>query len=115
MGLIFWLSSIPDLPGFPSDIIDRLIKKTSHMVEYGILGGLAWRALHRISGRASFRTSAASFLLAILYSVSDEFHQTFVPGRDGNPWDVCIDGLGITIGLALVWLFGQRSKRRADR
>ena len=39
--------------------------------------------------------------LGVLYAVSDEAHQTFVPGRMGSPIDVAIDTLGIVAGVVL--------------
>jgi VanZ family protein len=38
-------------------------------------------------------------VLAVLYAVSDEVHQTFVAGRHGSPRDVLIDAVGAALGL----------------
>jgi len=43
-------------------------------------------------------------LLSFLYACSDEFHQTFVPGRAGQFKDVLIDTAGALIGLIVVTL-----------
>lgn len=40
---------------------------------------------------------------ATLYAISDEFHQTFVSGRSGEPLDVCIDGSGALLGVLLAF------------
>ncbi|MGH2566776.1 MAG: VanZ family protein [Bacteroidota bacterium] len=43
----------------------------------------------------------------ILYGISDEFHQSFVPGR--QPWyDVLADGVGGLLGLLVLGLQLQR-------
>ena len=45
------------------------------------------------------KTGILSFLFSIIYASSDEFHQTFVPGRDGNIVDVLIDSSGALVGI----------------
>jgi len=74
-----------------------------HLFEYAVLAVL----LARRSARGGFsRSQAFSVLgLSILYAMTDEFHQTFVPGRTGVWTDVVIDGLGAVAGL---WLFRRR-------
>ena len=49
--------------------------------------------------RDSKKTAIFSFLFSVLYASSDEFHQTFVPGRDGNIVDVLIDSSGALVGI----------------
>ncbi|HUG64602.1 MAG TPA: VanZ family protein [Gaiellaceae bacterium] len=90
--LIFALSSIPDL-GTGLGGWDLGLRKIAHAAEYAILGALLVRA----TGRAGF-----AFALGVLYAISDEVHQSFVPGRMGSPVDVAIDALGVAIGVA-VW------------
>ena len=45
------------------------------------------------------KTGILSFLFSVIYAFSDEFHQTFVPGRDGNIVDVLIDSSGALVGI----------------
>ncbi len=45
--------------------------------------------------------------VAFLYAITDEFHQTFVPGRNGNCIDVMIDGAGILGALGLWQVAGR--------
>ena len=47
------------------------------------------------------KTGILSFLFSVIYASSDEFHQTFVPGRDGNIVDVLIDSSGSLVGILL--------------
>jgi VanZ family protein len=51
--------------------------------------------------------------MALAYAISDEFHQTFVPGRSGAPRDVAIDLIGITAGLLLLSWNGRLRARVA--
>jgi len=90
-GLIFTLSSIPDLGTGLGDW-DLLLRKLAHAAEFAVLGVLLLRAVER---------PALAFLLASAYAVSDEIHQIFVPGRLGSPLDVLIDVAGVAVGIAL--------------
>ena len=89
--LIFALSSIPDL-GTGLGGWDLVLRKLAHAAEYAILGALLVRATGR---------SGVALAVGTLYAVSDELHQTFVPGRMGSPVDVAIDALGVACGVAL--------------
>lgn len=107
MGLIFWLSSQPDLPQAPNELTDLAIKKGLHAFEYGVLAVLFWRAL-RHQGWPR-RVGALAWGLSALYALSDELHQTFVPGRTGRPLDVAVDWLGAALAvLVVVHLAKQR-------
>ena len=88
--LIFGLSSIPHL-GTGLGTWDTILRKCAHATEYAVLAALIFRALER---------RWAALALAVVYSASDEFHQTFVRGRHGSPYDVLIDAAGAAIGLA---------------
>ena len=52
---------------------------------------------------------------AALYACSDEFHQTFVPGRAGRVGDVLVDSAGVLLGLALFFLIGKLVRERKVR
>jgi VanZ family protein len=107
MALIFFLSSQSRLPSPEDPLVDLLFKKTAHFTAYAILALLMWRALP--SGRWVW---ALAWLVAVLYAGSDEWHQSFVPGRHPSPWDVVIDASGALAGLLALRWFIQRSKKR---
>jgi VanZ family protein len=101
MAVIFVFSSIagPDLPNL--GLLDLVGKKMAHMVVYGMLAVALWYAFE---WRRDLRRLA--WLLAVLYAVTDEFHQSFTPGR--HPWwlDVVVfDALGALLGLLLAGMF----------
>lgn len=101
MVFIFYLSSIPnlELQGEWS-IYDFVLRKIAHLVEYAFLTFLFYWGLQK---NLSFKTNLwISLILAILYGISDEIHQYFVPTRDGKVIDVFVDSLGVIIALLLI-------------
>lgn len=112
MGSIFWFSSQPQPIDLPEPLLQTLIGKGGHMIGYAVLGLLWWRALAARQGQADRRTLALAFFLTVLYAISDEYHQTFVPGRGGNLKDVLIDATGAGLGLWL-WRRWQASGRQS--
>ena len=107
MGVIFVMSSRPSLPSHPNDTVDLVAKKAGHVTEYGVLAFLLWRALSKERGWPVLPSLGVAFFLSLLYAVSDEFHQTFVPGRSGRLTDVGFDALGSLFALGLVWWFSR--------
>jgi VanZ family protein len=97
MGVIFWLSAIPSLHSSFEPLSDGLLRKGAHIGEYALLMWLLARAL-QLSSIHDNTALWAAVLLSLLYAVTDEWHQTFVPGREGTLRDVLIDGVGI-IGM----------------
>jgi VanZ family protein len=107
MAIIFGLSSTPgsDLPRF--GVWDVIVKKGSHMLGYGCLAVAYWYAL-----RFDRRRWWLALLLVILYAMTDEFHQSFTPGRHPSWVDVFgFDGGGATIALGLTAWWRSRRKR----
>lgn len=79
------------------DLLNVLIRKIAHFLEYAVLSLLYRRAL-RLSG-AKHATLIAIALSAV-YAVTDELHQGFVDGRSPGAIDVVIDTLGACAGAA---------------
>src|SRR6476620_5856849 len=77
-----------------------LMRKAGHLTEYAILASLAARAF-RSSSLHFFRQHwfKLSLLLAMLYALTDEFHQSFVPSRTASWHDSLIDSTGALIAL----------------
>jgi len=84
-----------------------VIVKGWHATEFAILTALLIWALNARWPSAQQRNVLIAAAGALLFAVSDEFHQTFVPTRGGTIWDVLIDALGI----GLMTLFGLRRAR----
>jgi len=91
-GALFFLSAQSYLPGGPTFPFSD---KVAHLLLYGVLGlALAW------AGRRSRRRSVhlALILVGIVFAVSDEWHQAFVPLRDPSVGDFVADTVGIVVG-----------------
>jgi VanZ family protein len=98
-GLIFFLSS---LSAFPKAIrLDTGFDKMAHFMEYFFFGALLDRWL---AGTGRCRTRwlvlGMSIFIGTIYALGDEWHQSFVPGRDASLWDVLFDFLGVGAGAA---------------
>lgn len=95
LGIIFAISSIPNLE-IPIKV--RFADKFVHTFEYAILGYLLMRALCS-TRRISLRTSTLLNLFFILiWGISDEIYQGFVPGRTSSISDLVFNLLGGAIG-----------------
>ncbi|MFO0958895.1 MAG: VanZ family protein [Isosphaeraceae bacterium] len=88
------------------------IVKGLHATEFAILTLLTNAAMGRVSPEKPGRNLALSAGFGVLFAISDEYHQTFVPGRGGNALDVLIDCLGIGMACALASRLRREKPRR---
>ena len=78
-----------------------IVRKGAHFTIYTVLGWLLMMYLNTYD--LEFKNKALiSFILGVLYAITDEVHQYFVPGRSSEFRDVCIDGSGVLIGITIV-------------
>ena len=92
------------------------LRKYAHMAEFALLAVpsvLFFREL-LLEKRVPIRASFCSLSFCFLYACSDEYHQTFVPGRAGAMIDVAVDMAGVLFGLALVLLACMTCMRRKE-
>jgi VanZ family protein len=92
-GLIFYLSSISNLK--TNLEYDFILRKIAHIAEYFIFTFLLYRAFKGSFSMNIFQLFIYPATLSFFYAVSDEFHQSFVPGRSASIRDVLIDTIGI--------------------
>ena len=106
MVTIFCFSSITSngMPNFGS--LDFLVKKGGHATGYALL---ALANLHALGWDR--KRWWLAWLIATLYSATDEFHQSLVPGRSPALMDVGIDAFGAAGGL-LLWGWVKRAENR---
>lgn len=97
----------------PYNMLEFFIRKGGHVTEYFILAALFWgtlRATHLRTGRAFL----LAFVLAVLYAATDEYHQTFIPGRTGHAIDIAVDASGAMLALLLLLLLQIRRNKKAS-
>ncbi|GJL66692.1 MAG: hypothetical protein NPIRA05_16630 [Nitrospirales bacterium] len=106
-GLIVFLSSLSSpgvnfiaiFPGFDDKII--------HAIEYAILAILCYRALlHTAPKDWMLYAPVLAIMASVMFGITDEIHQAFVPLRQADAWDVLADGIGASIGVGMwKWKF----------
>lgn len=106
MALIFFFSSIPskEMPDFKE--YDFSIKKAGHAFGYLLLGRAYFFGLRSRKNTIAW----LAWGMTIVYAITDEFHQSFVPGRSPRLTDVGIDALGALLGLLPVLILMGRKK-----
>jgi VanZ family protein len=105
--LIFVQSSFPS-PGMGPDLPgqDKLI----HLAAYAVMGVLACRAFATLPClQGAVVLFMAAFIFALVFGLSDEWHQSFVPGRMAEGWDFLADAAGALIGAGTYcWRYRTR-------
>lgn len=109
MAAIFAASSISDLGELPGGVSPDF----GHFVGYALLGGLLARALAdaRIAGLTT-RVAALAWIGSAAYGATDEFHQSFVPGRTPDVNDWCVDLAGAAVAVVACRLLAVAIARR---
>lgn len=105
--LIYFVSDQPTLPGPPLPV-----DKVLHALAYGLLAVLVLRAAHGGLKRLRWAPTAAALLFTAGYGALDEFHQSFVAGRDASGWDVTADALGAVLAAGVVAMLVGRERWR---
>jgi VanZ family protein len=100
MGLIYVLSDQPRLPRVGGVSVE-LTSILGHFFVYLVLAALLWWALGALDISPRQRALLA-FGGAVLYGLTDEWHQSFVPGRTPDVLDLATDAIGAAIGVLLV-------------
>lgn len=107
MAIIFLLSSQQQAPDTPL-ISDQIAAVVAHLVLYGVLAILIAFAATANGRPLTAGTALSAIALAVLYGMTDEVHQSFVPGRDASPFDIIVDLVGATLGVGVWWMVSRR-------
>jgi VanZ family protein len=111
--IVRWL--IPDISEEAVQSTVFAIRKAAHVTEYAVLALLLWWSLRgpnpaRAPGWPK-KIALWAWGGAVLFAISDEIHQSYVPGRQGAVMDVIIDSIGAAGGLFALWLLGRWAKK----
>jgi VanZ family protein len=91
-----------------------VIRKGAHFTVYAVFALLAARAFRTSSREFLYRHwFVVSWVLIAIYSLSDEFHQSFVPSRTASVYDSMIDSAGGLTALTLLMIFRRKSGQKA--
>ena len=97
---------------YPLVIFYQYPDKVAHMILYAFFGFLLYHTLknspYPSSGNHAMLLAIA---IGILYGMSDEFHQSFVPGRSANIQDLVSDGLGVTLAQTFIFIKDKLCKK----
>lgn len=110
MSFIYYLSSLsnPIKEIIPISLFSYFDFKRFiyHIVEYGVLSLLLYRTL-KITSK---NPQTLAVLIAIVYAITDEMHQYFVPGRISSVFDVSIDSFGAIAMQSIINLYNFLKK-----
>jgi len=99
-GLIFFLSSQSSLIETPLDFPNK--DKLIHACAYAIMAYVAWLAFHHHMKSYAW-LAISSLLFASFYGMTDEFHQSFVAGRNADVWDWLADTTGASMMVVILY------------
>ena len=94
--------------------VDYPVRKTAHATEYAILGMLLVGA-YTDKEKGHFVRLLIPWFIGTIYAATDEIHQLFVPGRSGQISDVCLDSIGVLIGVFLLWVITEIKWKKEKR
>ena len=103
MAGLFALSAISNPPAVPGEPSDKFL----HGILYAGLGSVSLRAVvDRRWSHVTARRVVDAVLIAMAYGAFDEFHQSFVTGRQSDVADLAADGVGAAAAAIALWLWG---------
>jgi len=91
----------------------HFIRKSSHFIAYLILGILSLHAIDE-EKNPTITWIIKALLICVLYAMSDEFHQLYIPGRSGEIKDVLLDSTGSLFGIIGYFLVRHRVKKHTE-
>lgn len=98
--LVIWLfSSWASLPSLGPTLLDLVLKKSAHFIEFGILAVLLARAIYPAYSDRRWLAVAIALLLTAAWAAIDELHQASTPGRRPSIGDVVVDIVGAVVFL----------------
>lgn len=88
-----------------------LVRKTAHMSEYFVLVVLTFCLVSNYVS-SNKKVFLITFICCVLFSIGDEIHQLFIPGRTGRIFDVGVDSCGILLGCILLTFIKHKTDKK---
>jgi VanZ family protein len=99
--------------------VNLIIRKTGHVVGYGVLGATLYRAFRGTFEQLPspgfnwhIRFASLAVFATFLVASADEIHQMYLPSRTGSWWDVLLDTSAAAIAQVVVYLYLRRCNRK---
>lgn len=114
--VIWYLSDKPGLKSDYTPIVDFFLRKGAHILEYFLLYlALFWGFLEQKLNTISYKTfiliQTKTFCIGFITTLLDEWHQTWVAGREGKPLDIAFDLIGFLLAYILIWAIWNYLKK----
>jgi VanZ family protein len=98
-------------------VFHHYLRKTGHVVGYGMLSLLLLRGWRATLGRIPallLRAALLSWLGTLFVAALDEWHQSYIPSRTGTVWDVALDSVAGVAFLVVAYFWLRRSPRSVE-
>lgn len=90
---------------------DIIIREVAHVIEYLILGLLVIN-VYKYFFKVDYKCFIICMLFCIIYALSDEIHQSYIPGRTFQYEDIFLDTLGCLIGISHYYFFYKIKEKK---
>lgn len=90
-----------DIVGF----LNLLLRKATHIIAFGVLSVFLLKSMETLS-----YSYLLSLIFTSVYAMSDEYHQSFMPGRVASFEDVLFDSFGALLAMAILFFYQKRKK-----
>jgi VanZ family protein len=111
--LLRWL--FPEMSEEAIGHVVLIVRKCAHLTVYGVLALLYWRAFRKPVKKDtrpwSWTEAHHALIGVVIYAITDELHQAFVPSRQASVMDVFIDTVGGATALLALWACGRWRKK----
>ena len=101
-GALSFLHLTIPAPGF--EVLHHFVRKAAHLAEYAVLAVLLCTSSKEPPVHWRPRRVLGCFLIIVVYSLTDEYHQSFVPGRHPSSTDCGIDSIGGAMGILVFYV-----------
>lgn len=108
--VIFLFSSRQRISVSEEFVLNFVFFKSLHIIEYAVFCFFNYRAVFNTLTSNKSKAAIISFLITVIYALSDEIHQTFVPTREGKLRDIGFDTIGAALAILLVWKLLPKAK-----
>ncbi|WP_197032443.1 VanZ family protein [Bacillus sp. UNC41MFS5] len=95
----------PNADSVDINVLNLIVRKATHVMVFGFLAVLLFQFLKRY--RYAY---PIAWFITFLYAITDEYHQSFMPGRVSSFKDVLFDSFGALLGLTLMFFINRKRK-----